>query len=89
MKRIKKLTKWCDVIFWNKDSEFVKEMKTSFFLAIILAIVLIAVAFAKLSIIKAILLSILIIGVAGTFGRFYIILFIFMGEALFERFFKR
>lgn len=84
MKRIKKLTKWCDGIFWDEDSEFVKEEKASFFLAIILAIVLVAVAFAKLSIIKAIILSILIIGVAGTFGRFYIILFIFMGEVLVE-----
>lgn len=84
MKRIKKLTKWCDGIFWDEDSEFVKESKASFFLAIMLAIVLVAVAFAKLSIIKAILVSILIIGVAGTFGRFYIILFILMGETIVE-----
>lgn len=84
MKRIKKLTKWCDGIFWHEESEFVKEEKVSFFLAFILAVVLIIVAFMKLSIIKAILLSILTIGVAVTFGRFYIILFILMGETIVE-----
>lgn len=84
MKRIKKLTKWCDGIFWHENSEFVKEEKISFFIALILTVVLVAVTFAKLTIIKAILLSILIIGVTGTLGRFYIMLFVFMGEAIAE-----